>query len=481
MSPRKQPNTLFSVCIKYTLNLINDCCYTIEKSYPEIEYTECKRKVLGLKKYLSDMLPVRLFDALCLERGVIRYRGDPRIQLHVLLHPNMSIFHRSDIDTSIPQVYWTSILTMFERLVVLDLKFICTDEILEVISKNCNLLEELNIVSKVNIHKSRINASVLIRYVSDAGLKYVATIKSLRILSMDPPRNERAQRVGRCVTQPGVIMLVSELPYLEELRIESCDIGSTLINTDTKLGPLGLRKINSHFASPEGVRKLIKICPVLRELSVTHLSTHDKDGIMEQIAQSDLRLNKLDLSFFSFTDAMQQLLAVKGEYLTHFALWEMDHVMNINAVISIGSCCPNLTTLCLMTQSTALSIPRFFRRPTNIFNKLKNLTLGNENFDIENLLIYLLECTNKMQKMALKYQTKLEMDSTLLFLLRNGFLKNLTYLWLDCTLEVSKNTVFQVIEKCEHLTMLTVDLIGEMNEVQKYIAENNLDLRLGGY
>ncbi|KAL0818148.1 hypothetical protein ABMA28_008670 [Loxostege sticticalis] len=481
MSPRKQPCSLFKLCIKSCVNLINSACYVIEKSCPENMFDECERQAFELKCHLMSMLPVRLFDVLCSERTCCQYRGDPRVQLHVLTHPNMTVFRKCDLDNGIPQPFWIETLCNFSRLVVLDLKFICTDEILQVIGVSCPLLEEINIVSRVDICKYLFNASVLIRNVSDAGLCSIANLKHLRVLAMDPPRNERANRVGRCVSQAGIIMLVSELPYLEELRIESCDIGSTLIGTVMNIGPLSLRKINSHFASADGIRKLIKICPFLKELSVTHLSEHNKDAILNQISLSDLRLNRLDLSFFSYTDSMQQLLAIKGNYLTHFSLWEIDHSLTLDAVLSIGQFCPNLSSLCLMTQSKCLVIPRYFKRPEKIFSELKSLTIGNENFDIDHILTFFLDCTQNLEKLVLKYQTITNLDATLLHLLEKGSFRNVNYLWLDCTLEVSKEVVKQVIQTCEKLQMFTVDFTEEMTDVHKYINENNLDLKLGSY
>ncbi|PZC74019.1 hypothetical protein B5X24_HaOG208433 [Helicoverpa armigera] len=481
MSPPKQPCSLFQLCVKSSISLINSACYVIEKTYPENKFHECEREAFDLKCQLMLMLPARLFDVLCSERTCCQYRGDPRIQLQVLTHPNMTVFRKCDLDNSIPQRFWIATLSTFSRLVVLDLKFICTDEILEVIGESCPLLEEINIVSRVDICKSLFNASVLIRNVSDAGLCFVTNLKHLRILAMDPPRNERANRIGRCVSQAGITLLVNELPYLEELRIESCDIGSTLISSVLDIGPLSLRKMNCHFASAAGIRKLIKICPFLRELSVTHLSEHNKDAILEQISVSDLRLNRLDLSFFSYSDSMQQLLSVKGSYLTHFSLWEIDHSLTLDAVISLGRCCPNLNTLCLMTQSKCLVIPRYFRRPNKIFSELRNLTIGNENFSIDQMLTFFVECTDNLQKLVLKYQTKTNIDDTLLHLIEKGHLKNISYLWLDCTLEVSKNVVKRVIQMCEKLQMFTVDFSEEMTDIHKYINENNLDLKLGSY
>ncbi|XP_046964279.1 uncharacterized protein LOC124533156 isoform X2 [Vanessa cardui] len=393
----------------------------------------------------------------------------------------MSIFRKCNIDNGISQHYWISTIPWFTRLVVLDLKFICTDEILEVIATHCPLLEELNIVSRVDVCKSPINASVLIRNVSDVGLCCISILKQLRILAMDPPRNEKSSRIGRCVTQAGIIMLLSELPYLEELNIESCDIGSTIIGADINIGPLSLRKINCHFASANGIRKLIKICPHLKELSVTHLSANDKESILEEIGASDLRLTKLNTSFFSYTQSLQRLLEVQGKYLTHFSLWEIDQSVNIDSIITIGLCCPNLTCLCLMTQSNNLFIPRFLRRPKKIFSELRSLTLGNENFNLEEILLFFLDNTERLQKLVLKYQTKLVFGEILLCLLQKGYLRNINNLWLDCTLEVSKDIIIQIIRSCDTLTMLTVDLSEDTCDILDYINSNNLDLKLGGY
>ncbi|CAH0713928.1 unnamed protein product, partial [Brenthis ino] len=426
-------------------------------------------------------LPARLFDVLCLERGCCRHRGDPRIQLHVLIHPKMSIFRKCNVDNGISQHFWIKTIPWLTHLVVLDLKFICTDEILEIIATKCPLLEELNIVSRVDVCKSQINASVLIRNVSDVGLCCISNLKNLRILSMDPPRNEKASRVGRCVTQSGIIMLLRELSYLEELNIESCDIGSTIIGANSNIGPLSLRKVNCHFASAEGIRKLIKICPHLKELSITHLSSNDKETILEEITASDLRLTKLNMSFFSYTQSLQRLLEVQGRYLTHFTLWEIDQFVSIDSIVAIGTSCPNLTSLCLMTQSNNLFIPRFFKRPEKIFSELRNLTLGNASFNLEETLLFFLDYSKKLQKLTLKYQTKLVFGEILLCILQKGYLKNITNLWLDCTLEVSKDIIKQIIQMCDKLTTLTVDFTEDATDVIEYINTNNLDLKLGGY
>lgn len=69
MSPRKQPISLFKLCIKSSICLINDSCYRIEKSYPEIECTDCKDRVCVLKGFLMATLPAR-FVCDCLDKNI---------------------------------------------------------------------------------------------------------------------------------------------------------------------------------------------------------------------------------------------------------------------------------------------------------------------------------------------------------------------------------------------------------------------------
>lgn len=368
------------------------------------------------------------------------------------------------------------------RLIVLDLKFLCTDEMLQIISSKCPLIEELNIVSRVDVCKSRINASVLIRNVSDVGLSYITKLKHLRILSMDPPRNQKSSRVGRCVTQSGIIMLLRDIPYLEELNIESCDIGSTIIRSNVSIGPLSLRKVNCHLVAAKGIRKLIKTCPHIKELTVTHLtSKEDRNKLLEEITKSDLRLNKLNMSFFSYTEALFHLLQVQGRYLTHFTLWDVDQSVNIDSIVSIGTCCPNLTSLVLMTQSNQLFIPRFFKRPDKIFTELRSLTLGNENFNLGDILLFFLQYADKLQRLTLKYQSKVNFDEILLNIIQKGYIKDICYMWLDCTLEVNRRVVMKVIQSFDKLSDITVDFTEDAVEIIYYIHDNNLDLKIGGY
>lgn len=59
MSPQKQPNSLFKICVKSCISLINSACYIIEKRYPENKFEECENEAVALKFHLMNLLPAR--------------------------------------------------------------------------------------------------------------------------------------------------------------------------------------------------------------------------------------------------------------------------------------------------------------------------------------------------------------------------------------------------------------------------------------
>lgn len=396
-----------------------------------------------------------------------------------MAHPNITCFLKSDMDNSIPHYFWIDHLPNLTRLRVLDLKLICTDEILETIGQNCLNLEEINAVSRVDLRKSPFNASVLIRNVSDAGLNHLLNLKHLRILAIDPPRNERLSvRVGRCISQAGIRRIVSQLPALEELRVESCDIGSTLVAGDHEYGPLTLKKINCHFVYLDSVQKLLTLCPCLRDLSLTHLSGINNEEILQQVAQSDVRLYRLDLSFFGFSDNMQELLKIKGSHITNFSLLETDTSLSFESILTVGKYCPNIVKFRLITQSKRLIVPANFKSKSGpIFSELKSLTLGCDNFVIENILVFFLTHAQCLSRLSVKYQTKISVNDTLMRLLSRGLLKHLVFLWLDCTLIVSNDVIKNIIDHCNLLNNFVVSYDCD-GTLQSYIKQNNFDLKL---
>lgn len=423
------------------------------------------------------MFCFRLFDVLCSARACCPYRADPRLQLILFTHPYMMVFHKYDIDNCIPHTTWIQMLPNFTRLVILDLKLICTDELLEIVGMSCPLMEEINIVSRVDMYRSPFNAFAFKRNVSDNGLLSVAKMTKLRIICMDPPKNVWSLRVGRCVSQAGIHMLISRLPLLEELRIESCDVGATIISSDSEVGPLKLKKLNCHFSSADTTSKVMRLCPLLTELHVTHLSSSDESQILEQIAASDVTLNRLDLSFFSFTPAMERLLMIKGSNLTHFSLWELKNTITVNSIVTIGKHCPNLVYFWLMTLSNC-TIPNYFIHNKKIFSKLKALKVECKNFEINDMLTFFFRCSQNIESLVVKYGDRTNVDNAFLVLLKEGYLKNIHDLWLDCTIEVSKSVIKKVIEQCDKLQSFIVEFQENMTDILDYIRENNLDLKL---
>lgn len=62
MSPRKPPCSLFKMCVRSCLNLINECCFLIEKKYADIECRDCESQIISLKSYLMSSLPSRFVN-----------------------------------------------------------------------------------------------------------------------------------------------------------------------------------------------------------------------------------------------------------------------------------------------------------------------------------------------------------------------------------------------------------------------------------
>lgn len=418
---------------------------------------------------------------MCSKRHFGLLKADPRVQLSLLTHPNIIVFKKCYLDTSVPQNFWIQLIPKLPNLVILNLRQICTDEILRVVGKHCLSLELINAISKVDLQKSKLNASVLTRNVSDVGLGYLISLKRLRVLIIDPPRNDRlSTRKYKYISQTGIRNLVSKLPSLEELRIESCDVGSTLVAGKFKNCTLNLRTMNRHFVTIESIQKLVKLCPHLNDLNLTHIDLYNCEEILKILTDSELCLSRLVLTYFPFTGFMEELLRVKGPNLVEFTLREAGNIMNLNAIILIGRCCPNLHTLRIITQSSNLIVPENFRPKELLFQELECLYIGSDNFSLENILLFFMSHNKFISNLIITYQSKIPFDSTLLKLLKTGAMNSLTFLSLDCTLAISSAVIKEVIDHCDSLTKLFVTCSDNDSHLQSYIKDNNLALTLTG-
>lgn len=385
------------------------------------------------------------------------------------------------MDCSIPQSFWIQQLSKLSNLVILNLRRITTDEILRVVGTYCHSLEIINAISKIDLQKSKLNASVLTRNVSDVGLDYLITLKRLRILIIDPPRNDcLSTRKYKYISQTGIRNIVNRLPSLEELRIESCDVGSTLVVGEFTNRTLNLRTMNRHFVTVESVKKLVRLCPLLNDINLTHLNLFNSEEILKTLTDSDLRLSKLVLTFFPFKEPMRELLEVKGHNLTDFTLREAENVMNLDDLVLIGRCCPNLRTLHIITQSSNLIVPEILKPKQLLFQELECLYIGSDNFNLEDVLLFFMSHNKSISNLSISYQSKTLFDSTLLKLLKIGAINSLTLLSLDCTLSVSSAVIKEVIDNCSLLNKLFVTCSDNDSHLKKYIKDNNLALMLKG-
>lgn len=359
----------------------------------------------------------------------------------------------------------------------------CSDGILEVIGSHCLKLIEVNIVSSVGCKQAIYN-----RDVTDAGLRYVANLKKLRKLHMDCPRNERniklRNRPG--VTESGIMLLVSSLPCLEDLCIAHFDIGTNIINSKVVLGPLNLRVIRYNFPSHDGIRKLLGICPNVRNITVEHMPEIDTtmDMVLKEITNSNATISQLELPFFKFSDSFKQFLKIKGLYITDISLRDSGNALTFEALLCVGTCCVNLVTLFFTSHSPTLEIPKFYQTPPHVFPELKMVTLGNGLFNIRDFLMFLL-ANRQVRELTVIYPPKdrilkKDIQNEILYLLQIGYLRLMNSIWLDDNLVISKSAVITLIDQCVHLTHLTVNQSkDERRQVYKYIKDNNYEVELG--
>lgn len=470
MAPRVLPHTLYDISTKACLRLINTTSYNLGKS------CECEKETILLKKYLMERIPYSVYEDLCSNRSYYKYKGYPGIQFELVTHPRLMVYRKCAQDSAFTLDFWIKSLPNYKQLRVLDLKFICTDEILEVVGANCLLLEEINIVSKVDITRSPVNAYVLARNVSDSGLKHVANLKQLKTLFMDPPKNELSCKKGRHVTQDGIVTLISELPLLNELRIETCDVGATIVNSNLNVGPLSLTAINYHFATPTTIRRLIALCPSIKALSLTQTNMNDRDKILDEVGNSHLELQKLHLSYFPYTSSLTNLLRLKGQGLLDFLIFDIEGTMSTESIIEIGNYCPNIVHLNMYSYGPMFEPPLSLDTP--LYTKLKYLTIGAER--LCELIHFFLKHAKNLISLHIKHRNKTNVDSILCSLLKNDMLNNLEELHIDCTLIISTDMVKEIIRSCKSLRFLSL-LTFKNEEIAAFIKENNYDVVIKGY
>ncbi|XP_046389946.1 uncharacterized protein LOC124158728 [Ischnura elegans] len=476
----KLPQTLYSVALKITEVLVETACINIESWYGNFDADVCKFQVESLKKYLSCNLSSTVLDDLCEHRSEEKHslRLDNRIRLAIHMHRNVRKFS-VDIATSkckfpVDDPFWIDHLSQIPFITALDLHLICTDEILEVIGRCCPLLEEINIVSRLEQDKRAksctFNALKLKFFVSDEGLAHLSHCRKLKKLAMN--KMLRSHYVGRMMTDNGIRKLLRTLPNLQ--FISYGDTGTVIAQGMEDIGSLNLQGLSDFHPSPFHIEAAARLCPKLQYLSLSmptgNMSQIDGSGgneeggvVLQALSRSTICVSGLELCQFRFEENMLNLLKVKGEHITNLEL-NTSNAMSSKDVISIGRNCPFIQGLCIKNMGpepasakvNSWNFCNSFDGKFPPFSCLLGLQLNGQDWNPEIILLVCLSYAFRLKTLSLQnfsYLNLLDKIMSRIFFINP--LKDLIALYLYVGCPLSYNGIQQVLENCPKINQLT--------------------------
>ncbi|XP_071446102.1 uncharacterized protein [Hetaerina americana] len=505
----KLPQTLYSVALKLTEILVETACINIESWYGNFDVDLCKFQVNSLNRYLSCNLSSTVLDDLCEHRSVVKHslRRDNRIRLAIHLHRNMRKFSVDVAMTKckfpIEDPFWIDHLSRLPFITSLDLHLICTDEILEVIGRFCPLLEEINIVSRLEQDKRAkacsFNALKLKFFVSDEGLSYLSNCKKLKKLTMN--KMLRSHYVGRMMTDNGIRKLLRALSNLQ--FISYGDTGSVIAHGMEGISALNLQGLSDVHPSPIHIDAAARLCPRLQCLSLSMPTgnvsqvSDGRDGneeggmVLQALSRSSINVTGLELNQFKFEETLLNLLKVKGDHITNLDL-NTSNAMSSKDIISIGRNCPSIQGLCVKNmgpEPASVKVHPWHKSPSfdskiPPFSCLQGLQLNGQDWNPEIILGLCLSYAFHLKTLSLQnfsYLNLLDKIMSRIFFINPMRELIALYLYVGCPL--SFNGILQVLENCPKINQLTFleheflqseDVALLKEEVQK----NNFDLNI---
>lgn len=391
MPPFKQPVQLFDGALRTLNTYIVESCHNIQMTYGKYSELKCQEAVQKIQDYLLACLPYHLLETMCSKIHThmcsifteVNFSVDSRIISSVFLHKNCQKFD-PQFELVPDNAFWRSKICMLEKIVVLNLKMVCTDDVLEVVGANCRSLEYINIVSRVSTvsgSTNYFNALKLKFFVSDTGLKFLTECKNLKKIVMT--KVVRSQCAGSKITHSGISLLLKALPKLEVISYS--DMGSVIDEIDT-VDSLSLTSISDCHPVPQRILKISSLCPHLTELFL-HLpiklndSTLEKlgDDILIQLSKSNLQLKSLNLNNFPLNDSFNEFIKEKGKHLTSLFLSKHITVSGVIDAVMLGYHCPNIQFLHLKGVGISQVNPDMAesKKRKSIYTNLKCLTFEN--------------------------------------------------------------------------------------------------------
>ncbi|XP_022195451.1 uncharacterized protein LOC111052939 [Nilaparvata lugens] len=525
MPLRKQPLSLLDISRNCLIHqIVFECqsyCKWINLPIERIVlrgHVVCPDQLLALKKLLRDNLPNDLFDHVCNETLLSlsykigrtshrEYENVLKVILSLFVNTNMRIFYPKDahgisfIWSPVPDIdsFWMGMLCTARKLVVLSLYKVCTDEILEVVGKNCLLLEVIDITSKTACFerkkKFNINALRLQYFVTDTGLVHLTKCKKLREVYMNSlSANHHARRM---VTQNGILQLVRSLPHLNFISYKAMGTIVYTLNLNENAPPLSLMHIEEDNCKPEHIRAITKLCHNLKSLVLVRQRTfyfkpscsyeveHD---IIAELSASRLQLQHLRLQYWPYMKSVIKFIKLKGHHLRTLRIIYLENsgTISSNDLNVIGQSCPNIECLHVDPVSSHDSDSINVRSTDKKhFMNLTSLYFHGINWSPE---VCFVMCIRNAVKLKILYLThdylspsdSVNFNNHFCNLLKINPLSELQVLNLGRGMNMSEDTVYKIIEQCTNLKSIALlrDCVHRTfeSELHHYIAANNFKL-----
>lgn len=308
------------------------------------------------------------------------------------------------------------------RLVSFTLCFDCTDNIINAVCENCSHLRKLDATAS--------------RSVTDRSITSLANCHQLREVKLS----------STSVSVPGFASLLLSHPRLESIgRYDELGLALEYANEPLRLKSFECRNMNTR-----NLYLLVELCPYIQSLSLLRDDRISDLSILASLG--DLRDLKL-LSCDFYANGLHTLLEISGPNLTSLHL-EHVGVIDLDALIHISRCCPNLRSLAFC--NCEFSIHSSFRhenqqhrRPFEFLEQLKCVADCAD----AHLEYILMHCVN-VRSVHLGSSTGIG-DSTMRRVFSVNKLAKLEELQILYSDDLSMSTVRLLMKNCSNLRRLS--------------------------
>lgn len=351
----------------------------------------------------------------------------------------------------------TSISHM-RNLKFLCLCFDCTDTIIQAVSENCPNIQSLDVTSS--------------KSVTDRSIQSLSACQQLTELLI----------LQTSISIQGLAEIITNLPQLQ--NIGKCDDFSKLLTYFRETGfvaQLPLKKVHTKDMCNANMHTLVNTFPNLESFSL-FLNDEEIVDLRILIALNNLRELKI-LSGAFYAHFLGDTLEARGSILEILYLEQMEE-MDINVVIIISRCCPNLKQLVVYncdfrdSNTNALQYKKFKIPPFVSLEKLTWIVDGGLN-----ILEFLLMNAFNLKSLYLGSSTGINHASVVNIWHTNPF-RHLEELKILYSNDMNMRTVQLILASCPNLKSLSV-LEGwqgiqtaELQDFRNHITSVNLDLDL---